>query len=185
MILSIAVSPGGAPRVSTQRGKISVFLCFASVFALLSASPALAAEKRLESDLLIGLARTVRAPARESSSGFSLGSLEYRADFPNRRWSALACFEWRGSDRYLSAGLFFKIYESEKFIIGIGSGPGFFNKGRFTLGNRLEFRSVAEFQIKVSARYRLGLDYCHYSNGGTGSINPGAESVRIFFACHL
>jgi hypothetical protein len=162
--------------------KARLFLGVVITFAFSSSLMCLSAGETLESTFVFGTARTIRAPEREHSPGFFLGSFEYRLGIPNSRLSALACFEWRGSDRYITAGLFFKVFESDRLIIGIGSGPGFFNNGRFTLGNRLEFRSVAEVQIKLSRHYRLGLDYCHYSNGGTGSINPGAESVRLFLA---
>lgn len=169
-------------RAPDRCRKARLFLGVVILFVLSCSPMCLSAGEPLESTFLFGTARTIRAPEREHSSGVFLGSLEYRLGIPNSRLSALACFEWRGSDRYITAGLFFKVFESDRLIIGIGSGPGFFNNGRFTLGNRLEFRSIAEIQIKLSRHYRLGLDYCHYSNGGTGSINPGAESVRLFLA---
>lgn len=149
--------------------------------AFLIGAQTLTAGERFQSSLLLGLGRTVRAPGPTISTG----SLEYRYEFCPGRLSALACVEWNGGTRYASAGLFLKLFESDRLVLGIGSGPGYLNIGRFTLGNRLEFRSVAEIQLKLNNRCYMGLDYCHYSNGGTGSINPGAESVRMFLAIRL
>jgi hypothetical protein len=177
-VLSSCSALGRLVRWSNLRPLLSLVTVLVLSSSLLSAH----ASEPLESTILIGTSRTIRAPGRDLSLGFFTGSVEYRVAFPYPRLSALACFEWRGSDRYFTAGLFFRILETDRFVFGVGSGPGFFDNGRFTLGSKLEFRSVAEVQIKLGRHYRLGLDYCHYSNGGTGSINPGAESIRVFLA---
>ncbi len=150
----------------------------ASALVALNSAHALkpAAAERLSGNLLVGAARTIRAPLSEAT----VGSLEYRCDFGSSRFSAFLCFEWLDGDRAASMGFFFRIYETESLLLGIGSGPGYFHNGKVTLGNRLEFRSVAELQFKLKNGNAWGIDYCHYSNGGTGSINPGAEALRVF-----
>jgi hypothetical protein len=170
----------GATRLT--RSVCHVLSLLALGLLLLSMGLPVKAEERQPGTLVVGIATAVRTPSGRGLSGFDYGSLEYRITLPCERLSVAGSFEFSGGDRYVNVGLFFKILETDRFIVGIGSGPGFMKNGRFTLGNRLEFRSVAELQVKLGKRYRLGLDYCHYSNGGTGSINPGAESIRLFLA---
>ena len=117
--------------------------------------------------------------------GFRYGSLECRFPLKWQRLSALVCLEWNGDDRYVTAGLFLTLVEGRRFRLGIGSGPGFMNNGKSLLGSEIEFRSFAEIQVLVTRRFVWGLDICHYSNGGISSVNPGAESIRLFLAWKL
>lgn len=164
-----------------HRGENGPFPLWIALIILLGIGSCLSAAEPNHGSLLVGIASSVRSPER----AFSYGSLEYRYEFGSGKLSALTCVEWNGGNCYASVGFFFNIYQSSRFTVGIGSGPGFLNHGRFTLGNKLEFRSIAEIQMKVSRRCSVGIDYCHYSNAGTGSINPGAESIRFFIAIRM
>jgi hypothetical protein len=159
-------------------------LLLATLFLVSAALPALAAEPS-KGTLLVGVSRVARLPWTDSSARFTYGSLEYRHALLYERLSIAGSVEFRGGIRYYNASLHFRIYENDRFVIAIESGPGFLNTGREFLGNRLEFRSLAELQIKLTDRQRVGIDYCHYSNASTGSINPGSESLRFFWAIRL
>ena len=164
-----------------HRGENGPFPLWIALIILLGIGSCLSAAEPNHGSLLVGMASSVRSPEH----AFSYGSLEYRYEFESGKLSALTCVEWNGGNCYASVGLFCKLYQSSRLMVGIGSGPGFLNHGRFTLGNKLEFRSIAEIQMKVSRRCSVGIDYCHYSNAGTGSINPGAESIRFFIAIRM
>ena len=119
------------------------------------------------------------------NTDFRYGSLEYRYQLKWQRLSILGALEWNGDNRYSTVGLFMTLFRGRRFRLGIGSGPGFMNNGKSVLGSELEFRTFAEFQVRLGSRFAWGVDVCHYSNGGISSVNPGAESVRFFIAWRL
>jgi hypothetical protein len=161
-------------------GRLILLLLLVLTFAL----PALADEAPKD-ELIVGISGLVDAPWTGEDDNFTYGSLEYRFALPWERFSIGTSFEFRGGVRYVNASLYFKVYESKRFVVGIESGPGYLNTGREILGNSLEFRSMVELQFKLTDRQRVGIDYCHYSNASTGSINPGSESLRFFWAIRL
>ena len=153
--------------------------------ALLSHGLPLLAEEPSKGSLLLGVSHVTRLPWTSSDDRFTFGSIEYRYPLPYERLSVAGSFEFRGGIRYYNMSLHFRVWENKRYLIAIESGPGWMNTGREFLGNRLEFRSLAELQFKLNSRQSLGIDYCHYSNAHTGSINPGTESVRFFWAIRL
>lgn len=154
-------------------------LLFACLLAMGLTHP-LAAQALLDGTVVAGASQTLH-----DLRGFRYGSLEYRLPLKWPRLSVLTGLEWNGDDRYATVGVFLTLAEGRRFRLGIGSGPGFMNRGKSLLGSELEFRSFAELQLLISPRFSWGVDICHYSNGGISAVNPGAESVRFFLAWKL
>lgn len=159
-------------------------LLLVAMLLMAAAIPALA-EGPSKGTLLLGVSHVARLPWTSSDDRFTYGSFEYRYPLPYERLSVAGSLEFRGGIRYYNVSLHFKVWENKRYVIALESGPGWLNTGREFLGNRLEFRSLAEIQFKLNSRQCLGIDYCHYSNASTGSINPGTESVRFFWAIRL
>lgn len=60
---------------------------------------------------------------------------------------------------------------------------GWYEKGDGKdLGFPLEFRSGVELGIRFSEGLRLGVHFYHLSNASLGRINPGSESLVLFFS---
>lgn len=181
--LSLSCTNGPGPRRLRWAPCTLAVLVLGLVFLSLGSS--LRAEEPSSGTLLVGVSGVQRLPWTSSEDRFTYGSLEYRYTLPYQRLSVAGCVEFRGGTRSYNVSLHFKVWENKRYIFAIESGPGYLSTGREFLGNKLEFRSLAELQIKLTSRHRVGIDYCHYSNAHTGSINPGAESLRVFWAIRL
>jgi hypothetical protein len=114
-------------------------------------------------------------------------SIEGRVEFRLYRipWivKPLSGFMTNGSGSwYLYAGLLFDIPISPFFYVTPSFAPGlYYMSDCKDLGWVLQFRSQIELAIKLESNLRFGLSFNHISNASLGIINPGVESLALFF----
>jgi lipid A 3-O-deacylase len=61
-------------------------------------------------------------------------------------------------------------------------GPGLYRAGDgIDLGYPLEFRSELEVGCRLGRRSRIGVSLAHMSNAGLGDINPGTETLTLYY----
>ena len=113
----------------------------------------------------------------------SYGFLEGRLAFGKHPFGSWVAVEFAGPARYYGVGLYCDLVRKGRMTVSISLGPGFlYGDGGRKLGHEMEFRSAIELWYRMESGFRFGTSLCHYSNGGLGKVNPGEESVRVFFA---
>ena len=71
---------------------------------------------------------------------------------------------------------------SPRFFFTPTFSPGLYFQGKGkNLGSPFEFRSSAELSFRREGGARIGLQFCHLSNGGFSKKNPGAECLVAFY----
>lgn len=87
---------------------------------------------------------------------------------------------------YTYGGLRADLFLGRRVVFSIAEAVGAYIQGDGKkLGSVLEFRSAAELAYRFDDRSRLGVTIYHISNASTGSINPGADVVGLFYALPL
>lgn len=87
---------------------------------------------------------------------------------------------------YGYGGLRADIFLGRRVVFSIAEAVGAYIQGDGKkLGSVLEFRSAAEVAYRFDDRGRLGLTIYHISNASTGSRNPGADVIGVFYAVPL
>jgi AcrR family transcriptional regulator len=70
-----------------------------------------------------------------------------------------------------------------RWLFAVATGPGYyFRQSGFDLGYALEFRSTFYAARRLGHGNAVGISFSHYSNSGMRNHNPGAETVRVFYA---
>ena len=84
---------------------------------------------------------------------------------------------------YLHLGFAFSWVIGDVFLLSPGFSAGWYQKGKSgkDLGFPLEFRSGV-IVAWVHKQQRFGVHFYHLSNASLGRINPGAESLTLFFS---
>lgn len=151
--------------------------CFALFAALASLSSLLA----FAGDSLLLTGGGVGNLRHSPRQGYA--SLEFTHTFGDSSWGLWTTADMSSDEAYVGGGLYLQWKFAGRWLVGIGSGPGWFSEtGSLDLGSRLEFRSSGYIYYAVRDRFLVGLSVSHYSNGGAAPHNPGAESVRLFIA---
>lgn len=87
---------------------------------------------------------------------------------------------------YGYTGLRADIFLGRRVVFSIAEAVGGYIQGDGKkLGSVLEFRSAAELAYRFDDRGRLGVTIYHISNASTGSRNPGADIIGVFYAVPL
>ena len=83
---------------------------------------------------------------------------------------------------YLFLGFLVDLKLTSRFFFTPSFSPGVYFKGKGKdLGSPMEFRSSAELSFRRDKGDRIGLQFCHLSNGGFSNKNPGAECLVVFY----
>ena len=120
----------------------------------------------------------VLRPARAVDFAF-----EYR--FPSSRRIQPEVLVTRSADgsRFVGAGLLLHATPGPVWDLAVGFAPGYYEREHGpNLGSSLEFYSFVEISRARPRGRRLGLQLGHISNGSFGDANPGAETIRLFWA---
>jgi hypothetical protein len=148
--------------------------------------------------LLLVLALPALAGGTQVQVGASLGGLRERprraflnlelqhtlGSGPLGGWVALEGLV--GDGEYLGLGPMVTWSPSPGWSIAAGSGPGYYlREDGLDLGYPMEFRSTFYLARRIGTASWLGASISHYSNGGLRKHNPGAETVRLFWAVQL
>ena len=166
----------GIRSLSPRRAAFRAAL-WASAFLLLGVS-SFAGDTFLLAGAGLG---NLRYPPRQAYA-----SLEMTHAFGSSPWGIWGTAEAGAHEAYLGVGLLFQWPLCERWVLGIGSGPGWYSNHRpLNLGSDLEFRSTAYLMYRMESGWRIGASVSHYSNAGLGTHNPGAESLRLFVAIPL
>lgn len=134
--------------------------------------------------LILGAGSIGNIVADRKSAG--LFSFEYRAgpelELLHVRPS-LGVFATTDSSVYAWLGLNLDLYFAKRIVLTPQLAVGYYSKGDGQdLGHELEFRTGAVLAWRFDDRSRLGLGFHHLSNLGLGKINPGTESLTVFYA---
>jgi len=146
--------------------------------------------------VVVALAGSARA---DDPSFLTLGAGVY--DFGKKHESAMVQAEWRGERAlwhfkpivgaaveqhgagYVYAGILLDVFLSNRVVLTGSFAPSFYwEGGGKDLGLPLEFRSGIELAWRFDDRSRLGVSLHHLSNASLGDINPGMETVLVYYA---
>ncbi len=149
--------------------------------------------------LVLVLALALAAPSRAGDTwglvGASLGplrnsprrviadmELDHQVDGgPFGVWAALDV-STKG-DYYVGTGPGVLWSPDSRWLFAAATGPGYyFRQSGFDLGYALEFRSTFYAARRLEHGNVVGTSFSHYSNSGMRNHNPGAETVRVFYA---
>ncbi len=84
---------------------------------------------------------------------------------------------------YLYAGIGWDLHFSKRIVVTPSFAPGLYLQGHGKhLGYPLEFRTCMEAAYKFDNKARLGVQFYHISNASIGEVNPGAESLILFYS---
>ena len=84
---------------------------------------------------------------------------------------------------YPHAGLLFDLYFGNRLVLTPSFAVGYFSDGNGKeLGADIEFQSRLELAYRFDNRSRLGLAVSHISNAGIDDVNPGANSVSMYYS---
>lgn len=71
----------------------------------------------------------------------------------------------------------------ERIVLRLDAGVGGYDKGNGqTLGHDVNFRTGATVAWRFDNNARLGVGFHHLSNAGLDKINPGTESLSLFYS---
>jgi hypothetical protein len=103
------------------------------------------------------------------------------------RWQGFLIGTWAtDASRFTGAGLLLHAEPAPGWDLTIGFAPGFYEREHGPhLGSSLQFFSSIEISHALEGGRRLGLSIGHISNGDIGDINPGAETIRLFWMLPL
>lgn len=114
------------------------------------------------------------------------GSLELDLWPVRRHFGVWASMDNSPGGRWVGLGPLVGTTVGRGIHLGFGTGPGWYpDRGRFDLGSHLEFRSTVYLTVPLKSGWEAGLTLSHYSNAGTASHNPGAETVRVVLVIPL
>ncbi len=87
---------------------------------------------------------------------------------------------------HVFAGFGIDVPLSGSLVLRPSFAPGFFSRGHGQdLGSAFEYRSGIEVAVRLPGGRRVGLEFDHVSNAGTGRSNRGEESLTATFALPL
>jgi hypothetical protein len=110
-------------------------------------------------------------------------SLEYRFHSAGRFQPQLIGTWSTDGSRFVGAGLLLHATPARNWDIAVGFAPGYYEREHGpALGSSLEFFSSIELSRALRKGRRIGLHLGHISNGSFGDANPGAETIRLFWA---
>jgi len=71
----------------------------------------------------------------------------------------------------------------ERIVLTLDAGVGGYDKGNGqTLGHDLNFRTGGVLAWRFNNNARLGVGFHHLSNAGLDAINPGTESLSLYYS---
>lgn len=71
----------------------------------------------------------------------------------------------------------------ERIVVSLDAGVGGYDKGNGqTLGHDVNFRTGGRVAWRFDNNARLGVGFHHLSNGGLDMINPGTESLSLYYS---
>ena len=112
-------------------------------------------------------------------------NLEYRWE-PMTRWNLIPSLGLLWSDhgaKYLYHDLKYQWEINETWSLFLGSGLGYFEDSPLIdLGHHIQFRTGLEVSFAFNPEHHIGLAAYHYSNSRLSSVNPGTESLSLFYA---
>lgn len=83
---------------------------------------------------------------------------------------------------YFFGGFLIDMKLSSRFFFTPTFSPGLYFQGKGKdLGSPVEFRSSVELSFRREGGARLGVQFCHLSNGGFSCKNPGTECLVAFY----
>ncbi|MBP9841023.1 MAG: acyloxyacyl hydrolase [Simkaniaceae bacterium] len=87
---------------------------------------------------------------------------------------------------YLFGGFLIDVRLSPRFFFTPTFSPGvYFKGGGKNLGSPIEFRSSVELSFRREKGDRIGVQFCHISNGGFSNKNPGTECLVVFYGINF
>ncbi len=114
--------------------------------------------------------------------------LEYRSDL--KLWvfkPYLAAAGTTTGSFFVGGGVLVDIFFGRRWVVTGSVGANYYARGSadLDLGHGLQFRSQGELAYRFNNRARLGLAFSHYSNAGIGDINPGVETLSLYYSIPL
>lgn len=158
---------------------------------------------------LVGMAGTLGAPGMASADDpdfVSIGAgwfdfnrqkdqgaefrIEYRSDYkaPYVQFKPFLAMGGATSGHFfLGAGILWDVYFGRRWVVTPSFAPHFYtgSDDKLDMGHALEFRSQLEVAYRFDDRSRLGLAVSHYSNAGLGDVNPGTETLSVYYSIPL
>ena len=121
----------------------------------------------------------LRQPPRRA-----FGSLEVDHRLDDSCFGLWGTFDFTtDGDHFVGAGPSVTWSPGGRWLLAGSSGPGYYlRQSGFDLGCTLEFRSTFYVAHRIGRGGWAGVSYSHYSNGGLRKHNPGAETMRLFWA---
>ncbi len=117
-----------------------------------------------------------------------IASVEYRADhriFGEMKPLAGA-FATSDGSVYVHGGIYRDWNFAARWSLTAHLAAGAYGHGdKNDLCNPLQFQEGVDLMHRFNKGWRLGASLRHLSNGGTGSCNPGSETLALFIAVPL